>query len=201
MAMRLHERRWYPYVAAVAIVAVWATWFYVKTLGTPEFLFFGLGSVAAIAHFFYQQHLATTQFFGELFTRFNLRYDGLNDKLSRILLGRKNAKLTPREREILQDYFNLCAEEWFYFRAGYIDARVWQFWLNGMAQFVADEEIRKFWEEECESDSYYAFPFKKLVERWQALRDSGKLKPLLKRPWELERPSVVPPHLTSHHND
>jgi hypothetical protein len=52
---------------------------------------------------------------------------------------------------------NLCAEEYLYFKSGYVDAEVWQSWLRGMRFFAAKPEILSVWKEELASGSYYGF--------------------------------------------
>lgn len=183
MAMSLRERRWYPALVAVGLVAVFAAWWCCPSLGSREFLFFGLGGVAAVAHFFYYQHLENARFFRSLFTQFNRRYDKLNGRIWRIHRDREKPDLTDRHKRALEDYFNLCAEEWFYFQAGYIDKRVWEAWLNGMSQFAGDKHIVLFWEEECKNQSYYGFPVDLVVRRGRELIESGKLKPLPPPKW------------------
>ncbi len=42
------------------------------------------------------------------------------------------------DEKILYDYFNLCAEEFLFQEADYIDEKVWQSWLRGMAHFAED---------------------------------------------------------------
>jgi hypothetical protein len=61
------------------------------------------------------------------------------------------------DRQVLMDYFNLCAEEYLYFNAGYIDTSVWKSWMRGMKAYAAVPAIRGLWEKELQSGSYYGF--------------------------------------------
>jgi hypothetical protein len=79
-----------------------------------------------------RQHLDEAKLFKELFAEFNARYDALNDDLNTILFGPPEGLLSADEREYLFSYFNLCAEEYFFYRAGYIDRRVWESWYRGV---------------------------------------------------------------------
>jgi hypothetical protein len=88
---------------------------------------------------------------------FNKRYDDLNDKLNRILLAPTADRLAAEETEVLFDYFNLCAEEFLFYKAGYIDEEVWQSWRKGMGIFGENERIRQLWEKELKTESYYGF--------------------------------------------
>jgi len=57
------------------------------------------------------------------------------------------------------DYFNLCAEEWLLYKAGYIYEPVWQAWVNGMRQFGGDSKVKDLWRKERATGSYYGFEF------------------------------------------
>ena len=92
-----------------------------------------------------------------MFTGFNQRYDAQNNKLLTIL---KNSEpLQEEQKQYLIDYFNLCAEEYIFYKAGYIDDRVWDAWYNGMKQFGQDHRISELWGQERKTDSYYGFEF------------------------------------------
>jgi hypothetical protein len=95
--------------------------------------------------------------FVSLFEKFNTRYDGLNEKLNAIISRPIDSPLVAENITTLYDYFNLCAEEYLYYEAGYIDEKVWQAWLRGMSYFAADESVHRLWETEIESGSYYGF--------------------------------------------
>ena len=99
--------------------------------------------------------------FKELFSEFNERYNELNDCLNQI---RSKDKIKgDDEAQILFDYFNLCGEEYFYYKQRYIPPEVWESWLNGMKYFYNDSKIQKLWDEELELNSYYGFK-KSLLE-------------------------------------
>jgi N-acetylneuraminic acid mutarotase len=115
-----------------------------------------LGGIAAGAlsfcYFIQQQRLAETQLFVQLFERFNARYDNLNDGLASIVSAHA---LTPQQRQLIVDYFNLCAEEYLFFREGYILPSVWQSWCRGMRQYLDREPFSSIWGQEVQSESYY----------------------------------------------
>ena len=124
----------------------------------PLELFIALiGIAAAFTHFLYSQHHQDTQMFVNLFEKFNARYDKLNEKLNAIITRPINSQLSPDHRDTLYDYFNLCAEEHMFYESGYIDMRVWQAWLFGMKQFAEDDAVKRLWEQEIATGSYYNF--------------------------------------------
>jgi hypothetical protein len=70
------------------------------------------------------------------------------------------ALLSQTDCDILIDYFNLCGEEYLYYRLGYIFPEVWQAWYNGMLSFYKkNPRIRALWEQELETGSYYGLHF------------------------------------------
>lgn len=89
MALRLHNKKWYPLVFLAGSTAVVAGWFRFATEHRPELLLSGIGAVAGLTYFIYRQHLDETKLFKELFVEFNQRYDRLNDPLNKILFGRR----------------------------------------------------------------------------------------------------------------
>jgi len=111
----------------------------------------------SFVYFAHTQKLEEIRLFKDLFTEFNGRYDKLNGPLARILHGRNEDDLATDEVNTLYDYFNLCAEEFFYYKHGYIHAEVWNAWSNGMQVFFANPRIKQLWREEARTESYYGF--------------------------------------------
>lgn len=157
MALRLHNRRRYPYVLLAVFSAAIALCFLFGSKGHLELLAPILGAVTAFAYFLYNQHREETRLFKELFIAFNARYDNLNHALNAIISTPSRESLTPEQRDDLFNYFNLCAEEYFFYNAGYIDSDVWASWCRGMSVFFKHPPIRALWELDCEAGSYYGF--------------------------------------------
>jgi hypothetical protein len=115
-----------------------------------------LTAVGGITGFLYAQQARDIQLFRELFCEFNKRYGELNNGLNEFCHSPRD--LTDPDRRVLSAYFDLCAEEYMYFTAGYIDFRVWCAWVEGMRYFDEDHRIRQFWEGELNKQkSYYGF--------------------------------------------
>ena len=154
----LVHRNGYPwwFLAALA-AALFIFWCLPSEHQSKELLLSIVGGVAAFFHFIYSQHNHNTERFMELFREFNARYDELNDKLNELASSRVEPIVEQRQLQALYDYFNLCAEEYLYFRAGYIDSGVWRSWLSGMRYYAANPEIRRVWQRELDQGSYYGF--------------------------------------------
>ena len=123
----------------------------------PDELAAGLGLLLPFVYFVQKQKLEELHLFRDLFSGFNERYDELNERLNRITGARGGGQtdLTDQERETLIDYFNLCSEEFLYYRRGYVYPEVWEAWLNGMLVFYSDDRIRSYWDRELRAGSYY----------------------------------------------
>jgi hypothetical protein len=161
---RLDNRRRYPWIFAILCVGLLAIAYEVggQTLKI-EWVVSILGAVGGLTTFLYAQHLQETRLFTELFQGFNKRYNDLNQPLNLIADG-KLAEIGAEERQTLMDYFNLCAEEYLYFDAGYIDDAVWRAWARGMKCYADVPAIRAIWVKELESGSYYGFSMRELEE-------------------------------------
>ena len=79
--------------------------------------------------------------------------------------------------DTLNDYFNLCGEEYLFYRRGYIYPEVWKSWVAGMKIYYANERIKKLWAQELSNQSYYGLnvseeirrlPEQKLVRKGEA---------------------------------
>src|ERR1043165_2380128 len=157
MTLKLSNKRFYPHLFLMLAGASIATAFSVPEGIRVTLVVSLIGVFTGFVYFLYRQHLDETKLFKELFVEFNKRYDDLNEKLNRILLAPTADRLAAEETEVLFDYFNLCAEEFLFYKAGYIDEEVWQSWRKGMGIFGENERIRQLWEKELKTESYYGF--------------------------------------------
>jgi len=100
-----------------------------------------------------KQKLEETRLFSELFTGFNKRYDDLNERIATI----KSQKPPCQDEidKILTDYFNLCAEEYLFYKEGRILDSVWGAWCRGMKEHLRNNNIQGYWEKAQKENSYY----------------------------------------------
>ncbi len=160
--MDLHhwKRIWRIVAAALAVLLL--TWWGLSCVGVKlpaEALIATAGAILGLAYFIQQQHLQNTRFFKELATEFNGRYDTQNGRLLRHIEQESGKPFTPEQTHDFVDYFNLCAEEWLFYKAGYIYEEVWQAWFNGMRQYGRDPRVARLWQEERRTESYYGLDF------------------------------------------
>jgi hypothetical protein len=156
--LSLGRRASYPWAFLVVVILAGALLYAWKRDGLgADLILSTLGGIAAFFHFLYSQHNVNTDRFISLFKEFNSRFDKLNDDLNRIGERSSGEVLSASDRQNLYDYFNLCAEEYLFYQAGYIDKDVWHSWLEGMAFFARVPEIRRVWEQELRHGSYYGF--------------------------------------------
>lgn len=109
----------------------------------------------------------------QLFTEFNGRYDQLNDLLQFILRfsdeeelqflnasdEEKFGKFTKSQiRFKINDYLNLCSEEYYWHSKKRIDNRIWNSWKKGMNDVYNQSSIiQKQWQEEIKNDGWKSF--------------------------------------------
>jgi hypothetical protein len=113
-------------------------------------------AIAGTLGFYYfvqQQKLAETQLFHNLFTAFNARYDKLNGPLAEI--ANRSGPLLDSDRNLIADYFNLCAEEYLFYKEGYIHPDVWRSWCRGMLWYLRRHPFRDVWHDEVKTESFY----------------------------------------------
>ena len=156
MKFNLRRKNHYPYIFGGLAVAVWILWRYSDDRD-PKLLITILTTVGAFVYFLYQRHEKETELFRALFKEFNDRYDKMNNGLREINERAEKDDLTAEQLGKLDDYFNLCAEEFLYFEAGFIDPKVWKAWHNGMRVYLKNNRIREHWRKEFGTDSYYGF--------------------------------------------
>ena len=104
------------------VIAVTAVWLYFSPRSRED-ISLALTITGGMVSFFYvvqKQQLEDMQTFKELFNSFNERYDKLNEKLNRIVTKKTDASLSEDEIDTLYDYFNLCVEEYLYFKKRHI---------------------------------------------------------------------------------
>lgn len=111
-----------------------------------------LGSIAL--YFSWQQKkIAHDQMMKELFTEFNKRYDDVNqflEEIERLYPTIDALNLAPNAVELKNraiDYFNLCAEEYFWYNKNRVDKEIWNSWFEGMNYWYNNvSSIKTLWE-------------------------------------------------------
>lgn len=95
--------------------------------------------------------------FKSLFTEFNKRFDEINENLNNVTLG-NTVSGNKTSEQIIQDYLNLCVEEYYWFKKGRIPTLVWQSWSAGINYYLTFHVIREFFDNQLLfDDSYYGF--------------------------------------------
>ncbi len=156
IALKRFAFRFYAPVIVLLLVTV-IVWF-VQSSRTREDISLLITLVGGLVSFFYfiqKQKIEELQLFKQLFTEFNSRYDKLNESLNKIVAEGPLKPLTPEEGNTLNDYFNLCAEEFLFYQRGFIYEEVWKAWHNGMKYYTASTRIGDKWEVEKKTNSYY----------------------------------------------
>lgn len=143
---------------AFASISVFAT-LRVANKYEAEIICSTIAVALGFCYFIQQQKLAETELFHKLFTDFNIRYSELNGRLSALLPERT---LSQEQTDIVVDYFNLCAEEYLFYRQGYIPQTVWRAWCRGMIWYLNRHPFRDIWNEEVKTESFYGLSLKEI---------------------------------------
>lgn len=109
----------------------------------------------------------------QLFTEFNSRYDQLNDLLrfvmefsqeeEEIFMGAsENEKFGEFSKSNIKfkinDYFNLCSEEYYWYSKNRVDERIWSLWKKGMNDIYSQSLIiQEQWQEEIKNEGWKSF--------------------------------------------
>jgi len=99
----------------------------------------------------------------ELFKEFNLRFDILNGPLMELKLtdNLEQLKSNSKLHKVVIDYFNLCAEEYFWFRKKRISKEIWMSWNAGMKfYFRTYPFLQELWKEEIDNEGYKSYYLK-----------------------------------------
>jgi len=101
----------------------------------------------------------TDNFFLNLFISFNKRFDDLNEDLNLIMKGEevneRNGKRRTKE-QVVQDYLNLCSEEYYWHTKGRIPTEVRTPWKGGIDYYLQSEFIKAYFLEESQyNETYY----------------------------------------------
>lgn len=144
--------RFSPAIVLLTLVIGAFAIFHFDLDGKPALLGALIAVVLGFCYFVQQQRLAETRLFKELFTDFNHRYDLMNGRLGEIVAS---GTATDKQIQLIVDYLNLCAEEYLFFRQGYIVPEVWTAWCRGMLQYLNCEPFLAVWRKELTLGSYY----------------------------------------------
>ena len=151
----------WPAVIAASVLVVAASAFLPREYRSGSVLLSIVASFWALAFYLHGRHADDAKFAKGLMTEFNQRYDQLNSDLQRAIWREDDLDAETKLKFI--KYFNLCAEEWLFWKAGYIYDPVWSAWENGMRQYSKDSRVMALWNQELQTDSYYGFDLPKPV--------------------------------------
>jgi hypothetical protein len=162
--------QWYGWIGlAMGVVLVGLS----LALGGQQALTLVAASISTTVGFVYfvqQQKLAEAKLFLDLFSRFNERYDQMNAGL--YLLAKEGADSTnvaEESKSLIVDYFNLCAEEYHFYRQGYIPPVVWRSWCLGMLWYLRRHPFKDVWNEEVKLETFYGLTTEE-IERGARLK-------------------------------
>jgi len=154
--------RHYWWIAALAVLTSLVVTLELRPREVVPIMGSVLATGLAFCYFMQQQRLAEIQLFKSLFTEFNARYNDMNSALASI--AGSNRELAAAECDVIVDYFNLCAEEYLFYKEGFIHPDVWSSWCAGMLWYFQQEPFASEWARERTSDSYYGLTIERMRE-------------------------------------
>ncbi|GGH14760.1 hypothetical protein FAZ19_07195 [Sphingobacterium alkalisoli] len=120
------------------------------------------GALASIATLYFGSlkiKIENDILFKELFKSFNDRYDTRFNDLINCLKADESISLTMEQRNLIIDYFNLCAEEYLWKTKKRIPTDVWRAWRAGIEENLKVTQIKDLYESEVATPlgrmSYY----------------------------------------------
>lgn len=118
-----------------------------------------LGSIATIYFGVLKLKIENDILFKQLFETFNKRYDAnLNDLINN-LKNDSERGLSEDDRNLIIDYFNLCAEEFLWNKKKRIPDDIWQAWKAGIKENLEIKQIIEVYNFETSTErgkkSYY----------------------------------------------
>lgn len=116
-------------------------------------------ALAALLISFNQNRLEKRKAQRDLFEKFNQRFNSLNEDLNAIRAGSFAATAQKSAESVVQDYLNLCSEEYLWRKRGFVDEEVWSAWLSGIHYYLKSPAILKVFvrEQKTAPYSYYGF--------------------------------------------
>lgn len=148
----------YALILTLALTICWIVYDFNRMSGTGTAL---VASQLSAIYFVQKQRLDETKQFNELFRGYNERYRELHDQLAEICTqcdDSPDVVLGPHQRNVLDRYFDLCSEEFLFWRLGHIESAAWKTWLEGMKYYYKYQKIGEYWMRQCSGgDLYYHF--------------------------------------------
>lgn len=136
--------------------------FYFRKEIDDKILFGAIGSIISFFYGLMKFQIEHDKVFNKLFTDFNNAYTKEQNDLINELRFSKRTELLKDEKNLIFDYFNLCAEEYLWFKRGRIPKKVWKAWRYGILENLKIPILREMFVNEISTiegrSSYYGLP-------------------------------------------
>lgn len=160
---RKRKFEWLLIITSILFIVVLVLIFLLENLRTQL-----IATLAAIATFYLSLNkhwLDSDAIFHTLFDSFNERFNKLNDNLNIIrenslaeLPGPYQLNDNKTANQVIQDYLNLCAEEYFWYQKGRIEKEIWESWKEGIRYYLEAPMVYNYFKgQEAEDKAYYGF--------------------------------------------
>lgn len=116
---------------------------YISVVAAILVLYFGL----------LKHQISNDEMFLKVFSDFNSRYTNDFSNFLNELRTNVNRELTQKEVNLIIDYFNLCAEEYLWFKKGRLPKDVWNAWRTGILENLNIKQVHQIYLAEMETDN------------------------------------------------
>lgn len=140
-------------------------WFKTYEIIIQTFATLSIGIAAILVTWIYAKNsdrISKDQIFNTLYSTFNARYDQINNTLHEMELSDQLTLQAliehPEFYKASIDFFNICAEEYYWKNKGRIDDDVWLAWHFGMNYWYKTiPALRELWNVETEGQKYKSY--------------------------------------------
>lgn len=157
-------------ISLIAFILFLVTSLFYKNCNNPDNeLFLGIiGSIATLYFGIIKYQIESDKFRLDLIKSFNVRYnDKLNDVFNKLNDNNRveSNDFSKDDRCTIIDYFNLCAEEYYWYKRNRIPEDIWAAWLFGINKNLSKPGIKKLFDEEIKEFGISYYGLEKVIDK------------------------------------
>lgn len=111
----------------------------------PKSIITAIAVILSAIYFIQKQKLEEDKLFFEAFSSFNKRFTEQSSLLHKLP---KEGEPGNEQNAVIANYFDLCAEEYYFYKHGRIPKDVWACWAKGMLYYIDNYPcVLSYWED------------------------------------------------------
>lgn len=150
---KFFSKYYLPIIAAFLLVVAFYVLFFCLEEKKAEVYISVIAAILALYFGLLKHQISNDEMFLTIFSDFNSIYNNdFNDLLNEL---RTNVKweLTQKEVNLIIDYFNLCAEEYLWFKKGRLPKDIWNAWKAGIMENLQITQVYEIYKKEMRIDN------------------------------------------------